>query len=144
MPSRNNPNLPSRHKARARSRPSSSSHKFRIAATRTSPLDPVLKSSGLGVSRGKTVASKAQRKKDRNKSYARGRVEMEKELERASKAGEVVMRDASELPVSRRQAKLAARAAAVREANAKKGQEEEEEEEEEVAGDAARPEMDVD
>ncbi|CUS10062.1 unnamed protein product [Tuber aestivum] len=138
MPSRNNPNLPSRYKAHARSRPSSSG-KFRIAATRTSPLDPVLKSSGLGVSRGKTVASKAQRKKDRNKSYAKGRAEMEKELERASKAGEVVMRDASELPVSRRQAKLAARAAAVREANAKKGQDEDG-----VTEGAARPEMDVD
>jgi len=61
---------------------------------------------------------------------------MEKELERASKAGEVVMRDASELPVSRRQAKLAARAAAVREANSK-GQEE-------MTRDAAKPEMDVD
>ncbi|RPB04048.1 hypothetical protein L873DRAFT_1800081, partial [Choiromyces venosus 120613-1] len=108
--------------------------------TRTNPLDPVLKSSGLGVSRGKTVASKAQRKKDRNKSYAKGRAELEKELERASKAGEVIMKDASELPVSRRQAKLAARAAAVREANAK-GQQNEEEE---VAGDAAESEMDVD
>ncbi|CAZ82955.1 unnamed protein product [Tuber melanosporum] len=134
MPSRNNPNLPSRHKTRIRSRPSS--NKLRIAAIRTNPLDPVLKSSGLGVSRGKTFASKAQRKKDRNKGYAKGRVEMEKELERASKAGEVVMRDASELPVSRRQAKLAARAAAVREANSK-GQEE-------MTRDAAKPEMDVD
>ncbi|PUU80772.1 hypothetical protein B9Z19DRAFT_1078577 [Tuber borchii] len=91
MPSRNNPNLPSRHKTRARSRPSSS-NRLRIAGTRTNPLDPVLKSSGLGVSRGKTVASKAQRKKDRNKTYAKGRAEIEKELERASKAGEVVMR----------------------------------------------------
>lgn len=133
MPSRNNPNLPSRHKTRARSRPSSS--KLRIAGTRTNPLDPVLKSSGLGVSRGKTVASKAQRKKDRNKSYAKGRAEIEKELERASKAGEVVMRDASELPVSKRQAKLAARAVAVREANSKKDHE--------GVGDTAEPEMDV-
>jgi len=110
------------------------------------------------VSRGKTVASKAQRKKDRNKSYAKGRVEIEKELERASKAGEVVMRgmpwngswragagrltsrmctvDASELPVSKRQAKLAARAVAVREANSKKDHE--------GVGDTEEPEMEVD
>ena len=109
------------------------------------------------MSRGKTVASKAQRKKDRNKNYAKGRAEIEKELERASKAGEVVMRgilwnrswgagsrltgrvctvDASELPVSKRQAKLAARAVAVREANSKKDHERVE--------DTAEPEMDVD
>jgi len=44
--------------------------------------------------------------------------------------------DASDLPVSKRQAKLAARAVAVREANSKKDHE--------GVGDAADPEMEVD
>lgn len=50
--------------------------------------------------------------------------------------GRVSTVDASELPVSKRQAKLAARAVAVREANSKKYHE--------GVGDIAEPEMDVD
>ncbi|KAF8544114.1 hypothetical protein BDD12DRAFT_801473 [Trichophaea hybrida] len=125
MPSRNNPNLPSslnrrvlshrRIAARTKSRVRTATT---IKSTRSAPTDQIPKSFA-GVVRGKTVSSKKVKKVARNKNYALERKKEQQAEELLKTKGEVEMADITTAPLSKRQQKLAARAAKVAEDNAK-------------------------
>ncbi|KAL7271089.1 hypothetical protein RUND412_006177 [Rhizina undulata] len=114
MPSRNNPNLPSALKRRARSRKPSVRKVIgtRAVIARTQPGEPVSKA-GSGVHHRKTDSTKKERKKLRNREYAKQRALEMAADEMFKKTGEAEMKDISEVPLSKRQQKKAAQAAAL-------------------------------
>ncbi|TGZ77867.1 hypothetical protein EX30DRAFT_343765 [Ascodesmis nigricans] len=128
MPSLNNPNLPKRlnprvisHKRKAlrsTQRKVLITSRSRAAIPRTEPAGPKPPTTALGITRAHPASAKKVKKQSRNKLFAeqRRRVEAVEEMVRK---GEVEMVDASEVPLSKRQQKLAARKAAVEEHNAK-------------------------
>ncbi|KAL0640663.1 hypothetical protein Q9L58_000334 [Maublancomyces gigas] len=119
MPSRSNPNVPTSVKNRARSRKAGlkAAVKARPAIASTDPDRPVTKA---GVHHQKTNSSKTVRRITKRSQYAITRKEAAmEEVRKAGEGGVVEMKDVTVVRLSRRQEKLATRAVAVAEANAK-------------------------
>lgn len=115
MPSTNNPNLPRSEKHKIRTRKAAKA-KARFSS-RTASQPAALR--GHGVTKPRTTNTKKQKKLARNQIYTEQRKVEAAAEELLKTKGEVEMADVATVPLSKRQLKLAERAAKTAEHNAK-------------------------